>query len=142
MFFKQINVTRIGFANDERRATAHAIAVDVIDALRTLENVNDGVVTMVHKVDASFCSEFADAGVIKADNGVVWNADQQQMRWELFTLAEVIKLFGRLVVIRVLKFWSTDKASFRCVGDMGKTRIVLLRKSIWMGFGPKKEIPE
>ena len=94
MFFKQINVTRIGFANDERRATAHAIAVDVIDALRTLENVNDGVVTMVHKVDASFCSEFADAGVIKADNGVVWNADQQQMRWELFTLAEVIKLFG------------------------------------------------
>ena len=111
MFFKQINVTRIGFANDERRATAHAIAVDVIDALRTLENVNDGVVTMVHKVDASFCSEFADAGVIKADNGVVWNADQQQMRWELFTLAEVIKLFGRLLVIRVLKFWSTDKAS-------------------------------
>lgn len=141
MFFEQINVTRIGFANDERRAAAHAIAVDVIDALRTLENVNDGVVAMVHKVDASFCSEFADAGVIKADNGVVRNADQQQMLRELFTLAKEIKFFGRLVVIWVPEFRSTDKASFRCAGDMSETRIVL-RKSVWMGFGPNKEIPK
>ena len=74
-FILKVDIPCVRFTNDKSGTATHSMVNEPIDALCPCARVDDGVVAMIHQVNASVSFSFAKTYIGETSDGVFWYAD-------------------------------------------------------------------